>query len=60
METNIHRTLKTMKVKEKVVFPIAKTASVRTMCTGIGMQTEKKFTTKTSRLEKTITVIRVK
>lgn len=60
METNIRQTLLAMKVKAKTTFPINRTATIRTTCTALSMTTKKRFTTKTSRTDKTITVTRIK
>lgn len=59
METNIRQTLLTMKVKEKATFPVRRLGTIRTTCSNLSMTTEKRFTTKTSRTDKTITVTRI-
>lgn len=59
METNVHNTLTTMKINAKVTFPLQRTSTVRSTCSIISLQSGKKFQTRTSREEKTITVTRI-
>ncbi len=59
-KVNVRGTLISMKLKSKVTFPINRASSIRTTCSLIGLETGKKFATKTSRAENSITVTRIK
>lgn len=50
--------LRELEVGESVTYPIRRSSYVRSCCTNFGMEWEKKFSTKVSREEKTVTATR--
>ena len=57
-KANVRGTLCTMRVGQKATFPLSRAGSVRSTCALVSLETGKKFTTKTSRADLTITVTR--
>jgi hypothetical protein len=52
-------TLRAMQTGDKEVWPIEHTHSLRTIATNLGLMLGRKYTTKTNREARTITVLRV-
>lgn len=54
-----NQAIKDMKKGDVSIFPISRMTAVRVSCTNIGMVEDKKFTTKSNRENRTLTVTRV-
>lgn len=52
-------TLREMAVGDAVTFPIERTSYLRSLCATFGAEWNKKFSTKTDRIERTVRVTRV-
>ena len=55
---NVRGTLNSLPKGKKATFPITRASSVRSTCSLLNLQTGKKFVTKTSRADNTISVTR--
>lgn len=49
-----------LEVGEKAVFPASRTSYIRASCTNFGFEWNRKFSTSTNRVDRTITVKRIK
>lgn len=54
-----NQAIKGMEKGDVAVFPISRMTAVRVSCTNIGLVENRKFTTKSSREDRTLTVTRV-
>lgn len=52
-------TLRDMELGDAATFPIERTSYLRSLCATFGVEWNRKFSTKTDRIERTITVTRV-